>query len=100
LILAGFDSSSKNSERQNVSKLLTLASAMCCQSFVCELVQPALSNIFFYLAIPNLGIKLKKPPTERGEFGGRESSNFSLDVFDFTHGNLLDITLAEFVTDG
>ena len=88
-ILAGFDSSSKNSERQNVSKLLTLPSAMCRQSFVCELVQSALSNILFDLAVPNLSVKLKKPPTESGKFRRRETSDFLFDIFDFTHGNLL-----------
>jgi len=59
------------------------------QSFVGKLVEFALSNILFNLAVPNLSVKLKKPPTESSKFRRREISDFLFDVFDLTHGNLL-----------
>jgi hypothetical protein len=38
LISEAFDSKPKSSEQQNVSKLLTLSSAVCCQSFFGKLI--------------------------------------------------------------
>jgi hypothetical protein len=80
-----FDSNSKSWERRNASKLLTLSGTVCRQSFICELVQLALSNVLFYLAVPNLSVKLKKPPTKSGKFGRRESLNLLFDIFDLAH---------------
>ena len=85
----GFDSNSKSSEQRNVSKLLTLSSAVCGQSFVGELVQLTLSNILFDLAVPHLSVKLKKPSTESGKFRRCEILNFLFNIFDLTDGDLL-----------
>jgi hypothetical protein len=85
LIAEGFDSKSKSSERQNVSKLLALSSAVCRQGFFGELVQLTLANIFFDLVIPSFSIELKKPPSEGGKFGWRKILDFVFDIFDFTH---------------
>src|SRR3989338_6035270 len=81
-ILGGPDSKPKSSERRNVSKLLTLSSAVCCQSFFGELVQPTLSDVLFDLAVLNLSVKLKKPSAESGKFRRREPLNFLFDVLD------------------
>jgi hypothetical protein len=72
-------------EQQNVSKLLTLSSAVGGQSFFGKLVEFALSDILFDLAIPNLSVKLKKPSPESGEFGRGKGLDFLLDIFDFAH---------------
>jgi hypothetical protein len=100
LISGEFDSKSKSSEQQDVSKLLALSGAVCCQSFLGKFVQFTLSNILFDLAIPNLGIELKKPSTESGKFRRRETFNLLFDIFDLTHRNLLIQTLAEFWPEG
>jgi hypothetical protein len=97
LILEGFYSSSKSSERQNVSKLLTLPGSMRRQSFVCQLVQSALASVLFDLAIPNLRVKFKKPSTESGKFRRRETSDFLFNIFNLIHGKTSwAITLPEF----
>jgi len=80
-----FDNKSKSSEQQNVSKLLTLSSAVCRQSFFSELVQLTLSNILFDLAIPSLSVKLCKPSAESSKLGRLEPLNFLFDIFDLTH---------------
>ena len=82
------DSKPKSSAPRNVSKLLTLSSAVCRQCFFCELVQFTLSNILFDLAVSNLSVKLKKPSTESGKFRRRQTLNFLFNTFDLTHGNL------------
>ena len=80
----GFDNKSKSSEQQNVSKLLTLSSTVCRQSFFSKLVQLTLLNILFDLAIPSLSVKFRKPSAESGELGRLELLNFLFDIFDLS----------------
>jgi hypothetical protein len=85
LISEALDNKPKSLERQNVSKLLTLSSAVCRQSLFSKLIQSPLSNILFDLAIPNFSVKFEKPSTERGKFRRRQGFNLLLDIFNFAH---------------
>jgi hypothetical protein len=96
----GFYSKSKSLERQNVSKLLTLSSVVCRQSFFDKVIEFPLLNVLFDLSVPDLCVKLDKPSTKSGKFGRGKSFNVSFDILNFAQKNLRSGTLAEFTTAG
>jgi hypothetical protein len=52
------------------------------------------------LAVPNLSVKLKKPPAECSEFRWRKISDFAFNIFDLTHETLQVQIIAEFLALG
>lgn len=55
---------------------------------ICEGIELARTGIGYKLPIPQLGIKLGKPPPKLGQFVDRELLDLSFDVLDVTHARL------------